>query len=75
MVMVHRIGKSTQGGSLSIGRGKNHKIAKDHHKVMGGSGLSHKIYEGGSLIKKSEVLRNLKLSKPTIPKKYISLEL
>jgi hypothetical protein len=75
MVMVHRVGKSTYGGSLSIGLGRGHKIAKDHNKIMGGSGLSHKIYEGGSLIKKSEVLRNLKLSKPSIPKKYISLEL
>jgi hypothetical protein len=77
MVMIHRLGKTTSGGggSTSMGMSKNHSLAKNQGKLMGGTGLSHKIYEGGKLQRKSEVLRDLKLSKPSIPKKYISLEL
>jgi hypothetical protein len=73
---IHRLGKTTQGsgGGISMGITKNHNIAKDHTKLSG-SGLHHKIYEDGKLQKKGDVLRNLKLLKPSIPKKYISLEL
>jgi hypothetical protein len=73
---IHRLGQTTEGGGgrVSMGMTKNHGVAKDHTK-LGGSGLHHKIYDEGKLQRKSEVLRDLKLSKPTIPKKYISLEL
>lgn len=73
---IHRLGKTTSGagGNISMGMSKNHNLAKDHSK-LGGSGLHHKIYDDGKLQRKSEVLRDLKLSKPTIPKKYISFEL
>ena len=73
---IHRLGKTTQGagGGISMGMTKNHNIAKNHHK-LGGSGLHHMIYDEGKLHKKGEVLKNLKLLKPSVPKKYISLEL
>jgi hypothetical protein len=39
-----------------------------------GSGLTEQVYENGRLGKATDSLRNLKISKPRIPKKYITFD-
>lgn len=49
-------------------------VAKSHHRTLG-SGLQNvgdKVFDDGMVKKASEVLRNVKLTKSRIPKKYIS---
>jgi hypothetical protein len=69
-------------------RGGNGKIS-GHHKKTGGAGKVatssrktigsclgelDKIYEDGRVKKATETLRGLRVSKPRVPKKYISLD-
>jgi hypothetical protein len=49
------------------------KIAR-HHKRSMGMGLKPEIFENGQVHKATETLRNMKVSKPRIPKKYISFD-
>jgi len=39
-----------------------------------GSGLVPEIYEKGMVQRKSDILRNLKIAQPRVPKKYISFD-
>lgn len=68
---IHKLGKGTS--PYSLGLGKNRKVARDHKRTMG-EGLVDKIYEDGMVHRPTDTLRNLKIIKPRIPKKYISLE-
>tara|TARA_R110000787_G_scaffold153216_3_gene267079 strand:+ start:179 stop:343 length:165 start_codon:yes stop_codon:yes gene_type:complete len=53
--------------------GKNNPAARDHKRVLG-SGLKDEVYEDGRLQKATETLRNLKIAKPRLPKKYITFD-
>ena len=72
---IHKLNSSTNGSGLrtSIGLTKHHRIAKNHKRLLG-SGLVPEIYESGKVQRKSELLRNLKISQPKVPKKYISFD-
>ena len=48
--------------------------AARHHKRSMGSGLVNEIYENGKIHKATDTLRNLKVSQPRIPKKYITFD-
>jgi hypothetical protein len=73
---IHKLGKSTRGGRITQGfsnSGSNGSIAR-HHKRSMGSGLKDEVYEGGAVHRATDTLRNLKVSKPRVPKKYISFD-
>jgi hypothetical protein len=72
---IFRLGSTTSGAGLktSMGVNKNHKIARSNKRTMG-SGLVSEIYEKGKIQRKSDILRNLKIAQPRIPKKYISFD-
>jgi len=53
--------------------GKINPTARNHKRVLG-SGLKDEVYEEGRLQKATDTLRNLKLSKPRLPKKYITFD-
>ena len=75
---IHKLGKSTNGAGnrTTMGfRGSqgNNKIAR-HHKRSMGSGLKEEVFEDGKVHRATDTLRNLRVSKPRIPKKYISFD-
>jgi len=72
---IHKLGNTTSGGGLrtSMGITKQHRLAKNHKRILG-SGLVPEIYEDGKVQRKSDILRNLKISQPRVPKKYISFD-
>jgi len=75
---IHKLNSTTSGagGRSSMGfRGTNgnNKIAR-HHKRSLGEGLKDEIFEDGKVHRATDTLRNLKVSKPRIPKKYISFD-
>lgn len=72
---IHKLGSTTSGAGLktTMGINKNHNIARNHKRTMG-SGLVPEIYESGKVQRKTDLLRNLKIAQPRIPKKYISFD-
>lgn len=74
---IHKLGKTTSGfGNRITKRGVGfRKGAGNHHRTLG-SGIVEQLFtqDGtGRTSKASELLRSLKLSRPRLPKKYISL--
>ena len=74
-MLIHKIGCSTSGSGFKISKGmtKNHKVARNHKRSLG-SNLVPEIYEDGKVQRKTDLLRNLKIAQPRIPKKYISFD-
>jgi len=72
---IHKLGSSTSGAGLrtSMGITKTHRVARNNKRTMGSS-LVPEIYEKGMVQRKSDILRNLKIAQPKIPKKYISFD-
>lgn len=72
---IHKLGSTTSGAGLrtSMGISKTHRIARNHKRTQG-SGLVPEIYEKGIVQRKSDILRNIKISQPRVPKKYISFD-
>jgi hypothetical protein len=72
---IHKLGSTTSGAGLrtTMGVSKTHSIARNHKRTMG-SGLVPEIYENGKVQRKTDLLRNLKIAQPKIPKKYISFD-
>jgi hypothetical protein len=72
---IHKLGSTTSGAGLktTMGINKNNNIARNHKRTMG-SGLVPEIYESGKVQRKTDLLRNLKIAQPRIPKKYISFD-
>jgi hypothetical protein len=73
---IHKLSKTTSGAGnrMTMGfRGMrgNNKIARHHKRTMG-SGLKPEVFEDGKVHRATDTLRNLRLSKPRVPKKYIS---
>jgi hypothetical protein len=74
---IFRLGTTTSGAGLRTSKGinKNHKVLLNNKRTMG-SGLVPEIYEKGIITqRKSDILRNIKISQPRIPKKYISFDI
>lgn len=69
---IHKLGKSTSGGRVSMGLGKKSKATRDHKRTMG-EGLVEKIYEDGMVHKPSRFLKDLRPAQPVLKKKYVSL--
>jgi hypothetical protein len=74
MPFIHKLNKSF-GNTRVITRPMGHKYRsiRNHKRVLG-SGLKEEVYEDGRLQKATETLRHLKLSKPRLPKKYITFD-
>jgi hypothetical protein len=72
---IHKLGSTTSGAGLrtTMGISKNHAVARNHKRMMG-SGLVTEIYDNGKVQRKSDILRNLKIAQPRVPKKYISFD-
>ena len=73
---IHKLGKSTSGGGGRFIRGFRSNrgtmgIAKNQKRTKG-SGLVEKVFEDGVVARPTDTLRSLRLSKPRVPKKYIS---
>lgn len=72
---IHKLGSTTSGAGLrtTIGITKKHNLARNNKRNMG-SNLVPEIYEGGKVQRKTDLLRNLKIAQPKVPKKYISFD-
>jgi hypothetical protein len=54
---------------------KNNSVKRAHRRItMGGAIVAEKVFEDNTVKRATDNLRNLKVSKPRIPKKYISFE-
>jgi|TARA_R110002126_G_scaffold248689_1_gene391501 hypothetical protein len=73
---IHKLGKSTSGGGGRFIRGFRSSRGTMgvccNHKRTAGSGLKEKVFEEGIVARPTDTLRGLRLSKPRVPKKYIS---
>jgi hypothetical protein len=74
-MFIHKLHCTTSGsgGRTCIGINKNHRTAKNHKRVIG-SGLTSELYNNGKIQRKSDLLKNLKITQPRVPKKYIAFE-
>jgi hypothetical protein len=70
---IHRL-RSVGGGKFSHKIHTGSVVAKSHHRSIGSGihNLEEKVFDNGVVKKASEILRNTKLAKSRIPKKYIS---
>ena len=70
---IHRL-RSVGGARFSHRAKIGAIVAKSHHRSLGSGiqNLEEKVFDNGIVKKASEVLRNTKLAKSRIPKKYIS---
>lgn len=73
MVYIHKLNKSCGARYITKPMSKSSPALRNHKRVLG-SGLKDEVYEEGRLQKATETLRNLKLSKPRLPKKYITFD-
>ena len=73
-MLIQKLSTKTSGAGNSMSFNGRAGKPKIHHKRTSGSGLVPEIFSDGRVSKGSEVLRNLKVSKPRIPKKYITFE-
>jgi hypothetical protein len=71
---IFRVNKAGPGGGFT--RNPTNNALKDSHRriTMGGSINAEKVFEDNTLRKATDNLRNLKISKPRIAKKYITFE-
>jgi len=81
---IHKLRKSTAGNagrltSASKGKtmvGTGNTVARNHKRITG-SELKPEIFDisiGNGIKKNTDTLRSLKISKPRVPKKYITFE-
>jgi len=69
---IHKLQKSASGRS-SVGSSSKNVVARHHKRTMGGA-LKPEVFEDGKVHRATETLRNLKVSKPRIPKQYINFD-
>ena len=71
---IHKLRKTTSGsgyGVSIIGRAGRPQM---YHKRTSGSGLVPEIFSNNKVQKATDVLKNLKVAKSRLPKKYITFE-
>lgn len=75
MPYIHKLNKS-HGSSRCITKslGKTQPTARNHKRVLGSGVRDSHVYEEGRLQKATDTLKNLKVSKPRLPKKYITFD-
>ena len=71
---IHKLRQSTAGLGNRVSIVGKGGALKMYHKRTSGSGIVPEIYSDGKIQKATEVLKNLKISKSRMPKKYISFE-
>jgi hypothetical protein len=71
MYIVRISNKSGQGFSKSI---KDKTLRSNNKRMIVDNELSDKVFEDNTLKRATDNLRSLKITKPRIPKKYISFE-
>ena len=74
MTYIHKLNKTGSHRCIMKPLRTLDGLAARHHKRSMGEGLKDEIYENGRIHKATETLRNLKLSKPRLPKKYITFD-
>ncbi len=72
---IHKLGKTTSGfGSRMTRRGAGIRSSgASNHKRTLGNGIREEVYTEPNVGKSTDLLKNLRLSKPRVSKKYISL--
>lgn len=72
---IHKLGKTTSGfGSRMTRRGAGIRSSgASNHKRTLGNGIREEVYTEQNVGKSTDLLKNLRLSKPRVSKKYISL--
>ena len=83
---IHKLGKTTSGfGNRMTRRGAGIRSSgASNHKRTLGNGIREEVYTDGNAVfaqhstlggigKSTDILKNLRLSKPRVAKKYISL--
>lgn len=67
---IHKLSKrkTTLHGAM-LGK----KLARHHKRTMG-SGLKEEVFEDHKVHRATDTLRNLKVSKPRVPRQYISFD-
>jgi hypothetical protein len=72
---IHKLGKTTSGfGSRMTRRGAGIRSSgASNHKRTLGNGIRDEVYTEPNVGKSTDLLKNLRLSKPRVSKKYISL--
>ena len=72
---IHRLRKTTMGngGSMTKKTLVRNVVSAAPMKRTMGSGIVPEVYQMSSM-KPTEILRNIKISKPRLPKKYITFE-
>lgn len=71
---IFRINKAHSGSAFTKRPNANAIAPSTRRAQIGGAILANKVYEDNTLRKTTDNLRNLKISKPRMPKKYISFE-
>ncbi len=61
------------GGSMTKHITKAGKAVKQMSSRMSGSGMTQEVFDVPS-VKATETLRNIRVAKPRLPKKYITFE-
>lgn len=73
-MLIHKLRTSTSGAGNSMSFVGRTGKPKMYHRRTSGSGMVPEIFSDGRVEKGIDVLRNLRVSKPRIPKKYITFE-
>jgi|LakMenEpi03Aug12_release.lakeMendotaPanAssembly.Ray.scaffolds.fasta_scaffold71207_2 hypothetical protein len=71
---IHKLRKTTSGSGYGVSLIGRTGRPQMYSKRTSGSGLVPEIFSNNKIQKSSEVLKNLKISKPRVPKKYITFE-
>jgi len=75
---IHKLNKTTNGAGnrMTMGfRGTNgNNLIARHHKRSMGEGIKQEVFEGGKVHRATDTLKNIRVSKPRVPKKYINFE-
>lgn len=74
MPYIHKLNKKGNGRYVMKPTSMLSGSLARHHKRTYGSGITSEVYENGRLHKATETLRNLKVAKPRLPKKYITFD-
>jgi hypothetical protein len=75
---IHHLRKTTSGAGGNMSKGNltcgGKIVAKPHRRVIG-NGVSNAVFDSNlGVVKPTRVLQNIRIKKPSIPKKYITFE-
>lgn len=74
---IHHLRKTTSGAGGNMSKGNcscKGRVAKPHRRVIG-NGVTNAVFDLNlGVVKPTRVLQNIRIKKPSIPKKYITFE-